>query len=75
MLFGAGLLSYWVYWQLVLRFQIRGILLSYLAAPFLILAKESLVAIVNLFLLPGGYTLPEVHRCLFATREQARAPG
>jgi len=58
MLFAAVLLSYWVYWQLVRGFQIRGILLSYLAVPFLLLIGESLVAIVNLFLLPWGYLLP-----------------
>jgi hypothetical protein len=37
MLFAAVLLSYWVYWQLVRGFQIRGILLSYLAVPLLLL--------------------------------------
>ena len=58
MLFAAVLLSYWVYWQLVRSFQIHGILLSYLAVPFLLLVGESLVAIMNLFLLPGGYLLP-----------------
>ena len=58
MLFAAVLLSYWVYWQLVRGFQIHGILLSYLAGPLLLLIGESLVAIMNLFLLPGGYLLP-----------------
>ena len=58
MLFAAVLLSYWAYWQLVRGFQIHGILLSYLAVPLLLLIGESLVAIMNLFLLPGGYLLP-----------------
>jgi hypothetical protein len=60
MLFAAVWLSYWVYWQLVRGFQIHGILLSYLAVPLLLLIGESLVAIMNLFLLPGGYLLPQL---------------
>ena len=40
MLFAAVLLCYWVYWQLVRSFQIHGILLSYLAVPFLFLIGE-----------------------------------
>ncbi len=71
MLFAAVLLTYWVYWQLVRGFQIRGILLSYLAVPFLLLIGESLVAIMNLFLLPCGYLLPALHRRPWAARSIA----
>ena len=70
-LLGAVWLSYWVCCRLVLGFQIHGILLSYLGVPFLILVGESLVAIVNLFLLPGGYLLPVVHRRPWAARSIA----
>ena len=71
LLSGAVLLSYWVYWQLVRGFQIHGILLSYLAVPFLLLIGESLVAIVNLFLLPCGYLLPALHCHPWAARSIA----
>jgi hypothetical protein len=71
MLFAAVLLSYWVYWQLVRGFQIHGILLSYLAVPFLLLIGESLVAILNLFLLPCGCLLPAVHCRPWAARSIA----
>ena len=71
MLFAAVLLSYWVYWQLVRGFQIHGILLSYLAVPFLLLIGESLVAIMNLFLLPCGYLLPALHYRPWAARSIA----
>jgi hypothetical protein len=71
MLFAAVLLSYWVYWQLVRSFQIHGILLSYLAVPFLLLIGELLVAIMNLFLLPCGYLLPAPHCRPWAARSIA----
>jgi len=71
MLFAALLLNYWVYWQLVRGFQIHGILLNYLAVPSLILIGESLVAIMNLFLLPGGCLLPALHCRPWAARSIA----
>jgi len=71
MLSGSTLVCYWIYWRLVLGFQIHGILLSYLATPFLLLVAESLVAMVNLFLLPGGYLLPELHCRPWAARSIA----
>jgi hypothetical protein len=71
MLFAAMLLSYWVYWQLVRGFQLHGILLSYLAVPFLLLVGESFVAIMNLFLLPGGCLLPALHCRPWAARSIA----
>ena len=37
MLSGSMCLYYWVYWQLVSRFHIHGILLSYLAVPVLLM--------------------------------------
>jgi len=75
MLFAAVLLSYWVYWQLVRGFQIRGILLSYLAVPLLLLIGESIVAIMNLFLLPGGCLLPALHCHPWAARSIANFWG
>ena len=71
MLFAAVWLSYWAYWQLVRDFQIHGILLSYLAVPLLLLIGESLVAIMNLFLLPGGCLLPALHCRPWAARSIA----
>ena len=68
---GVTGMCYWVYWQLVLGFHIRGILLSYLATPFLILVGESLVAILSLFLMPFGYLLPALHRRPWAARSVA----
>ena len=45
--------------------------LSYLAVPSLILIGELLVAIGNLFLLPGGCLLPALHRRPWAARSIA----
>jgi hypothetical protein len=70
-LFSAVLLSYWVYWQLVRGFQVRGIFLSYLAVPILLLAGEFLVAVETLFFLPGGLLLPALHRRPWAARSIA----
>ena len=71
MLSGSVLLCYWVYWQLVRGFQIRGILISYLAAPFLLLIGESFVAIMELIFLPGGHLFPALHRRPWAARSVA----
>jgi hypothetical protein len=71
MLSGAVLFSYWIYWQLVVGFQIRGILLSYLAVPFLLLVGLLLVPILNLLLLPGGCLLPKLHCRPWAARSIA----
>jgi len=70
-LLGVVLLSYWLYWQLVRGFQIRGILLSYLAVPILVLMTELLVAVENLFFLPGGLLLPALHRRPWTARSVA----
>ena len=71
LLSGAVLLNYWIYWQLVRGFQIHGILLSYLAVPFLLLVGESFVTIMNLFLLPCGCLLPALHCRPWAARSIA----
>jgi|HubBroStandDraft_2_1064218.scaffolds.fasta_scaffold279255_2 hypothetical protein len=68
---GSVIVSYWVYWQLVRGFQIRGILLSYLAVPILILVSELLVAIVTFVFLPCGHLLPALHRRPWAARSVA----
>jgi hypothetical protein len=65
------LLSYWIYWQLVHRFQWRGMLLSYFAAPCLFLMSEFLVAMETLLFLPGGLLLPGLHRRPWAARSVA----
>jgi hypothetical protein len=65
------LVSYWVYWQFVRGLQLRGILLSYLAAPCVFLMSEFLVALVTLFFLPGGWLLPALHRRPWAARSVA----
>ena len=63
--------SYWVYWQLVRDFQLRGMLLSYLAVPCLFLMGEFLVAVETLFFLPGGRLFPALHRRPWAARSVA----
>ena len=63
--------SYSVFWQLVSGFQLRGIFLSYLAAPCLFLMSEFLVAVETLLFLPGGRLLPALHRRPWAARSIA----
>jgi len=70
-LFVTLLVSYWVYWQLVHGFQIRGNFLSYLAIPLLLLMSEFLVAAENLFFLPGGRLMPAVFHRPWAARSVA----
>jgi len=71
MLSALLLSSYWVYWRLVHGFQLRGMLLSYLAVPCLFLMSEFLVAVETLFFLPGGLLLPALHRRPWAARSVA----
>jgi len=71
LLSGAVVVSYWVYWQLVTRFQLRGILLSYLAGPILLLVMEAFVALESLIFLPSGYLLPALHHRPLAARSVA----
>jgi hypothetical protein len=61
-LLGAVVLSYWVYWKIVDAFHIRGIWLSYLAGPMLLLISELAVAVVRILWLPSGRLLPALHR-------------
>ena len=63
--------SYWVYWRLVHGFQLRGMLLSYLAVPCLFLMGEFLVAVETLLFLPGGLLLPALHRRPWVARSVA----
>lgn len=58
---GTLVLSYWVYWQLVQSLHLRGIILSYCAAPILMLATETVMLLVGLFWLPSGWALPRLH--------------
>jgi hypothetical protein len=71
MLSGVVWLSYWIYWQLIHAFQIRGIFLSYLAVPILLLVHELLIALVNLIFLPSGHLLPALHRRPWVARSIA----
>ncbi|MEO6035832.1 MAG: MBOAT family protein [Verrucomicrobiota bacterium] len=69
------LLYYWIYWQLVNAFQLRGIVLHYLAAPAVLLMSEGFVAVVTLLWLPSGRLLPVLHRNPFAARSVAEFWG
>lgn len=72
---GSLLLCYWIYWQLLREFHFRGILLSYLAMPILLLMQGWLVALVTLLLLPGGLLLPALHHRPWAARSIAEFWG
>lgn len=61
LLFGALVLSYWIFWWLVRAVHIRGIALSYCAAPVLLLMAETLVAFITVLWLPSGRLLPSIH--------------
>ena len=60
LLFGVIVaLYYWTYWQVVRRFDLKGIVLSYLAAPALWLVGEVVSAVVPL--LGNGRVPPALH--------------
>src|SRR5262245_38145113 len=62
LLFGVAVfLSCWLYWKLVNGLALRGILLSYLAAPTLWLIGELAVCLVSWLWLPSGRSLPALH--------------
>jgi alginate O-acetyltransferase complex protein AlgI len=61
LLFGAALLSYWVYDRLVRAMQIRGLLLSYCGAPILLLLGETLAGVTTLLAWPSGRLFPPLH--------------
>jgi hypothetical protein len=71
LLFGALVLSYWIFWRLVHVFHIRGIALSYCAAPVLLLMGETLVAFATVLWLPSGQVLPSIHNRPWRTRSIA----
>ncbi len=60
LLCGVLVLSYRIYGWLVQAIHIRGILLSYCAAPVHLLAGETLVAFMSVLWLPSGRLLPAV---------------
>ena len=69
--FGALVLCYVIYWQFVPAFHLRGLVLSYLAVPAVVLMMEAVVAIVTVLWLPGGRLLPRIHRQPWAARSVA----
>ena len=74
-LFGALALGYWLYWQTVRAFQIRGLALSYLASPLFLLGIEFLVAVTTLCFLRGDGSFPVLHRRPWAARSIAEFWG
>ncbi len=71
LVFSALLLSYWIYGQLIHAMGIQRIVLSYCAAPILLLMSETLVAIATLLWLPSGQILPLVHNRPWLARSVA----
>ena len=71
LLSGAVLSTYWIYWQVVGAFHIRGICLSYLAVPILLLAGEVLEAVVTVLFLPSGRLFPALHHSPWAPQSVA----
>ena len=69
--FSALLLYYWLYWKLVNAFHLRGIALSYLAVPAVLLMTTALMAPVTILWLPSGRLLPALHHNPFAARTVA----
>lgn len=71
LLFDALVLSYWIFGQLVRAGLIRGIALSYCAAPVLLLISETLVAFMTVLWLPSGRLLPSIHNRPWRARSVA----
>jgi hypothetical protein len=71
LLFGALVLSYWIFWWLVRAALIRGIALSYCAAPVFLLMSETLVAFAIVLWLPSGRLLPPIHNRPWMARSVA----
>lgn len=65
------LVSYWIYGHLADAVGTGSILLSYCAAPVLLLVSETLVAIVTLLWLPSGQVLPSIHNRPWLARSVA----
>jgi hypothetical protein len=71
LMFGALVLSYWIFGRLVRAGHIRGIALSYCAAPVLLLMSETLVAFMTVLWLPSGQLLPPIHNRPWRARSVA----
>lgn len=57
----ALLLYYWLFWKVVNAFQLRGVVLGYLAAPAVMLMLEVIVIALSVMWLPGRALLPTPH--------------
>ena len=71
LLFGALVLSYWIFGWSVRAGYIRGIALNYCAAPVLLLMSETLVAFATVPWLPSGRLLPSIHNRPWRARSVA----
>ena len=71
LLFGTLVLIYWIFGWLVRAGLIRGIALSYCAAPVLLLVSETLVVFMTVLWLPGGRLLPAIHNRPWRARSVA----
>jgi hypothetical protein len=71
LLLGALFLSYWIFGWLVRSGLIRGIALSYCAAPVLLLMSETLVAFKTVLWLSSGRLLPPIHNRPWLARSVA----
>ena len=65
---GALLLYYWLFWKAVNAFHLRGLVLSYLAAPAVMLMLEVIVVALTFLWLPGRALLPSPHRSPWLSR-------
>jgi hypothetical protein len=68
---GALLIYYTIYRSMVEGFHLRGVALSYLAAPAVLLMTQSIAFIVTLLWLPSGRLMPVPHHNPFAARTVA----
>lgn len=71
LLFGALVLTYWIFGWLVRAGLIRGIALNYCAAPVWLLISETLVAFKTVLWLPSGRLLPAIHNRPWRARRVA----
>ncbi len=71
LMLGAVAASYAIYWMLVSQFQLRGIWLSYLGCPILLLWGELLYATLAVLFLPSGLIFPPLHQHPVAMRSVA----
>jgi hypothetical protein len=71
LIFGALVLYYWIYWQLVPAFHLHGLVLQYLVTPAVLLMMETVAAIITMLWLPSGRLLPGIHRQPWAAHSVA----